>query len=70
MEGYEKALGPDYMLTFDIVNNMGILYKTQGKLVGAEKMYRRALEGKEKAWGSNHTLTFNTVYNLGNLYAK
>ncbi|KAN0086424.1 hypothetical protein V8E54_000112 [Elaphomyces granulatus] len=34
------------------VNNLGLLYKSQGKLDEAEKMYRRALQGYEKAFGS------------------
>jgi tetratricopeptide (TPR) repeat protein len=47
------------------VNNLGLLYAKQGKMVKAEKMYLRALEGKEKAWGPEHTSTLNTVNNLG-----
>jgi Tfp pilus assembly protein PilF len=39
------------------VNNLGLLYAKQGKMVEAEKMYLGALEGKEKAWGPEHTLT-------------
>ena len=45
------------------------LYYSQGKLVKAEQMYRRALQGKEKAWGAEHTSTLDTVNNLGLLYA-
>jgi hypothetical protein len=30
--GYEKALGPDHTPTLDTVNNLGILYRDQGKL--------------------------------------
>jgi tetratricopeptide (TPR) repeat protein len=48
--------------------NLGLLYATQGDLVEAEQMYKRALQGKEKAWGPDHTSTLNTVNNLGNLY--
>jgi hypothetical protein len=39
------------------VGNLGILYKNQGKLGEAEKMYERALQGYEKALGSEHTST-------------
>ncbi|KAF6229366.1 hypothetical protein HO133_007482 [Letharia lupina] len=49
-------------------HNLGILYKRQGKMAEAEKMYQRALEGYEKAWGPEHTSTLDTVNNLGNLY--
>jgi tetratricopeptide (TPR) repeat protein len=48
---------------------LGILYKDQGKLDEAEKMYQRALQGFEKAWGPDHTSTLNIVNNLGLLYA-
>jgi tetratricopeptide (TPR) repeat protein len=51
------------------VNNLGILYKSQGKLDEAEKMYSRALVGFEKAWGPDHTSTLETFNNLGLLYA-
>jgi tetratricopeptide (TPR) repeat protein len=54
----------------DTVNNLGNLYKNQGKMVEAEEMYMRALEGYEKAWGAEHTSTLTMVNNLGNLYAN
>ena len=38
LAGYEKALGPEYMLTLIIVNNLSNLYLSQGKLVEAEVM--------------------------------
>jgi len=45
LQGREEALGPKHMLTLDTVNNLGILYKNQGKLAEAEQMYNRALQG-------------------------
>ena len=51
------------------VHNLGTLYRDQGKLDEAEKMYMRALEGYEKALGADHTSTLNTVNGLGILYA-
>ncbi|KAF2175262.1 TPR-like protein [Zopfia rhizophila CBS 207.26] len=68
LEGTEKALGPDHTSTLNTVNNLGNLYKSQGKLGDAEKMYQRALEGYENALGPDHTSTLDTVNNLGNLY--
>jgi len=38
-QGFEKALGPDQTSKLNTVNNLGILYKNQGKLIEAEKMY-------------------------------
>jgi hypothetical protein len=49
-------------------NNLGNLYKNQGKMAETEAMYLRTLQGKEKAWGADHTSTLATVKNLGNLY--
>ena len=45
MEGYEKALGRDHTSTLNTVNNLGILYRDQGRLTEAESMYQRALSG-------------------------
>jgi hypothetical protein len=56
------------MSTLDTVNNLGILYKSQGKLGKAKTMYWQALEGREGALGPGHPSTLDTVNNLGNLY--
>ncbi len=69
LQGYEKAWGLDHTSTLDMVNNLGTLYKSQGKLDEAKKMYQQALQGYEKAWGPDHTSILNMVNNLGNLYA-
>jgi tetratricopeptide (TPR) repeat protein len=45
-----------------------MLYRSQGKLTEAEKMYIRALQGQEEALGPKHTSTLITVSGLGNLY--
>ncbi|KAK5188298.1 hypothetical protein LTR99_011135 [Exophiala xenobiotica] len=68
LQGYEGALGPNHTSTLDTVNNLGNLYKNQGKLDESEQMYQRALAGFDKALGVDHTSTLNTVNNLGNLY--
>ncbi|KAN0068322.1 HET domain containing protein [Elaphomyces granulatus] len=49
---------------------LGVLYRNQGKLDEAEKMYQRALQGKEKVLGPDHTSTLSTVNSLGLLYAN
>jgi tetratricopeptide (TPR) repeat protein len=43
LQGYKKALGLEHTLTLKVVNNLGILYKNQGKLGEAKKMYKRTL---------------------------
>ncbi len=47
---------------------LGDLYKFQGKLADAEKMYNRVVQGYEKTLGPDHALTLNTVNNLGTVY--
>jgi hypothetical protein len=61
LEGREKALGAEHILTLDTVNSLGNLYRIQDKLAEAGKMYVRALEGREKALGAEHISTLGTV---------
>ena len=73
LQGKEEALGPKHTSTLDTVNNLGILYKNQGKLAEAEQMYVRALQGYEDALGlenvARYTPALNTMSNLGYLFA-
>lgn len=39
LEGYEKAWRPEHMLTLRTLNNLGILYKNQGKMQEAEAIF-------------------------------
>lgn len=54
LAGREKALGPNHLSTLSTVNNLGNLYRDQGKLKEAEQIYMRALAGYEKALGPDH----------------
>ena len=67
LQKYEKTLGFEHKSTLDTVNNLGLLYIHQDKLVEAEKMCMRTLRGYEKQ-GLEHISTLNTVHNLGVLY--
>jgi tetratricopeptide (TPR) repeat protein len=69
LAGFEKAWGPEHTSTLNTVNNLGDLYRNQGRLEDAETMYKRALAGYEKTRGPEHTSTLKTVNNLGLLYA-
>jgi tetratricopeptide (TPR) repeat protein len=66
LKGYEKAGEPEHTLTLDKVNNLGNLYRVQGRLKEAEEMYERALKGREKA---EHSSTLNTAHNVDHLYS-
>ncbi|OXV08008.1 hypothetical protein Egran_04228 [Elaphomyces granulatus] len=73
LQGMEKALYPDHTSTLGTVHNLGRLYKSQGKLDEAEKMYQWALQGYEKALGLENVARYqpalNTIWGLGNLFA-
>lgn len=43
LQGYETALGAEYILILETVNGLGMLYCNQGKFALAEQMYERAL---------------------------
>ena len=64
LKGYEKAWSAEHISTLDTVNNLGLLYKNQGKMAEAEKMYRRALDGYINARGSGHPSTRLIAKNL------
>ena len=68
LKGREKAFGRDHKSTLTAVNQLGLLYRDQGKLDKAEEMFWRAREGYEKALGRDHMLKFTAVNNLGLLY--
>jgi tetratricopeptide (TPR) repeat protein len=67
LRGYEKAWGAEHTSTLVTVNNLGVLYKNQGKMVEAEEMLLRALRGYEKAVGNDHWRTQKIARNLQKL---
>jgi tetratricopeptide (TPR) repeat protein len=74
LQGREEALGPSHTSTLHTINDLGNLYKDQGKLAEAEKMYERALQAYKKVLGDRPALRYlpalNTVENLGHLYEE
>jgi len=54
LQGYEKALGRDHTSTLNTVNNLGLLYRHQGRLNEAEAMFQRALSGFQAGLGPSH----------------
>ena len=50
------------------LNNLGVLYKTQGKYEEAESFYKRSLSIDEKALGAEHPDVATDLNNLALLY--
>jgi tetratricopeptide (TPR) repeat protein len=74
LQGKEEAFGPKHTSILDTVNNLGSLYKNQGKLAEAEAMYVRALQGYEDALGpqlvSSYLPALNTLVVFGDLLSQ
>jgi len=70
LAGREKAQGPVHTSTLATVNNLGLLYRDQGKLKGPETMNLRALDGYKKALGRQHSSFLNTANDLAGLYRE
>jgi Tfp pilus assembly protein PilF len=67
LRGYEKAWGAEHTSTLDTVNNLGLVYRKQGKMADAEAMYLRALQGYESSMGADHPRTRVIARNLNAL---
>ena len=52
----------------DTLNNLGLLYKTQGRYADAEPLYLRSLEIRKKALGPDHPDVGEGLNNLAALY--
>ena len=50
------------------LNNLALLYKTQGHYAQAEPLFKRALEINEKALGPDHSRIATGLENLAGLY--
>ena len=50
------------------LNNLAIVYQSQGKYADAEGLYKRALAIREKALGAGHPDVADTLNNLANVY--
>ncbi len=64
----EKALGPDHQDVAFVLNNLALLYRSQGRYAEAEPLFRRSLEIGEKAMGPDHPDVAATLSNLAGLY--
>ncbi|TMC21628.1 MAG: tetratricopeptide repeat protein [Chloroflexi bacterium] len=54
---YERHLGPTHPDMASSLNNLALLYNSQGKFSEAEPLYKRALSIYERILGSEHPHT-------------
>jgi tetratricopeptide (TPR) repeat protein len=58
----------DHPDTLTTVNNMALVYESQGDYSKALEWYDRALAGKERSLGRDHPSTLTTVNNMASVY--
>jgi tetratricopeptide (TPR) repeat protein len=63
-----RTSGPDHPDVATSLNNLALLYKTQGHYAKAEPLYKRSLAIREKALGPDHPDVANSLVNLAALY--
>jgi tetratricopeptide (TPR) repeat protein len=63
----EKALGPDHPNTATTLNNLALLYNSQGRYAEAEPLYQQALELSRELLGDRHPDVAGSLFNLGAL---
>ncbi len=66
MEIIKKTLGDDHPQIAIRLNNLALLYESQGRYEEAEPLYLQALEITKKALGDQHptTITINENYQI------
>ena len=68
VETTRALLGEDHPDTATNINNLAVLYMSQGNYAAAELHCKRALKINEKALGPDHPDTANSLNNLAELY--
>src|SRR6266849_42032 len=64
----EATFGKDHPKLATAVNNLAVLYDSQGEYVKAEPLYKQALEIRQKALGENDPAVATTLNDLAVLY--
>jgi tetratricopeptide (TPR) repeat protein len=64
----EQVLGPNHPATATYLNNLAVLYRSQGNYEQAKPLYERALAIREQVLGPNHPATASSLNNLAGLY--
>jgi tetratricopeptide (TPR) repeat protein len=68
LEVARKNVGPNHPDVAASLNNLGLLYRTEGHYAQAEPLYKRPLTITEKALGPNHPAVATGLENLAVLY--
>ncbi len=68
LEVAEENVGPNHLDVAQSLNNLAVLYKTQGQYAKAEPLFKRSLAIAEKALGPNHPDVASSLNNLAGLY--
>ena len=63
-----ETFGPQDPRLATSLNNLAVLYKTQGKYAEAEQLYKQSLEIREKALGPKHSDVAQSLNNLAEVY--
>jgi tetratricopeptide (TPR) repeat protein len=73
-ENYEAAVKAQFGVNHAnygvALNNLALVYESQGKYADAEGLHKRALAIKEKALGGSHPSVAVSLHNLAALYVK
>ena len=68
LEVAENSVGADHPSVATSLNNLALLYYTQGQYASAEPLYKRSLAIGEKALGPDHPDVATSLNNLAALY--
>ena len=68
LEVAEQNVGPNHPDVAGSLNNLALLYKTQGHYAQAEPLYKRALAIVEKSLGPDHPYVAVSLNNLAGNY--
>ena len=65
----EESVGPNHPDVATSLNNLALLYDTQGQYALAEPLYKRSLAIAEQSLGPDHPDVATSLNNLAGLYA-
>src|SRR5262249_42748545 len=67
---YEKVAGAESPPVATLLNNLGQVYKVEGREADAEPLIKRSLAIREKVLGASHPDVARSLNNLGDLYQR